>query len=177
MGTIRAAVDGEQRTWHALEAMIEGKRETSVLWMEEEEEDGTRTVIVGGYDRPDVPFDTFERDPESGMVTSYGDFEGGILVLNFDVPPGASAPLSFSASEGDEPSIVLMPSVTEPGVMFSLEGGSIHVETLDFDRGRFTGTFEAEMRTMDGSGTVEITDGTFEVEGGRSLEAITSGGP
>lgn len=174
IGTLRATVDGEQRTWYALQATVDGQREPSVMWMDGG--DGARSVVVGGYDRVDVPFDTFRRDPESGLVTSFGDFEGGVLVLNFDVPAGADAPLEFSPEGSDDPSVVLVPSVTDYGAMFALESGSIRLETLDFERGRFTGTFEAELATMDGSRTVRITDGTFEVEGGRPAEEIVPGG-
>ena len=167
LGTIRATVEGEERTWHVLEATIDGKLEPGAFW--KEMEDGSRLVAIGGYDQADVPFETFERDPESGMVTSFGEYDGGLFTVTFEIREGGGAPMSFAA--GVNASVILVPGL-DYGSALSLESGHVEIETVDWGSGRFEGSFEGELESMDGSKTARVTDGTFEVRGGRSIDEV-----
>jgi len=171
VGTIKASIDGVAKTWYALEGMVGGQLEPGAMWLDMSE--GRRIVAVGGYDRLDVPFEEFKRNPQSGMVISYGGFTGDLVTVSFPVAADARAPLSFTVTPGHEASVVYVPAMDFDG-MFSLHSGRIQVETIDWKDGRFSGTFEGELKSADGTRTARITDGSFEVRGARSLAEIRS---
>lgn len=164
LGTIRATVDGEERTWYVVQGSSRGRPYSSAMWFETE---GERLITVGGYDTDSPPLDTFEFDIASGEI-SFGDYRGSSMVLLVGVFEGSSTARIEIPS--DRPFTVgYMPVVSDDMLTgtYMIATGAIEVIEASFDgneasvRGAFRGTLEK----MDGSGGVEVEDGRFEASG------------
>jgi hypothetical protein len=165
LGTLRATVDGSPRTWHVVSGRSGGRPYASGIWMEVEP--GRRALVVGGFDTASPPLDSFTWDTR-GMPTSYGEYTGSTLALNLTV--GAD-PLPFRLVFPPEtPPAVLYatrPTLKSLDTTYGIETGAVDVTAVSIANGlaNVTGTFSGTFKQMVGDGTVQITDGAFDVSG------------
>jgi len=164
-GTITATVDGTERTWYVLRAKEwKGKGDNSALFMESKRSPGSGRLVVAGYDRKDVPFDTFERD-DDGNVISYGAFKGQILIIAFPLEAGQDHYSSPVSPSGSTPSLLLASS-TDPSAMLSCVRGQLDVQPLEIavdGQARVEGRFACTFETTDGQRSLAVTQGRFTV--------------
>jgi hypothetical protein len=176
LGTIEATVDGERRTWYVVSEASAGRRFASGMWLGDDP--GDRMVMVGGFDTPDPPIDTFER-AEDGTPLSYGDYQGSVLTLHVSEAAGP-----FPVSIAFAPDGLGVPGAgalyqhraTVEDIMESthwLVEGRIDVETLTIETGgaRIAGTFSGTFRSQ-GLGDTRLTDGRFDVRGLPNVEEL-----
>lgn len=173
-GTIEATVDGRRITWYSVSGESGGRSYSSSSWMELS--NGVRVVAVGGFATDDPPLESFEWDA-SGMPASYGDYDGPIIGIAIQL---AGQESSFTLSFPDADGITAMtyqPTATLQNVMattFMVSEGTLSVSSIEVSGGlaNARGTFSGTFRTMQGDGSVEITDGAFDLEGIPSVETI-----
>lgn len=164
VGTFHGVVDGDERTWYAVAGEVDGRTESSAVWIPLSDEE--RMVSLEGFDDPDVPIATFEFDLARGKVST-GDYEGSLLGIVFRFAPG-----DFETTvRAPDASVFYLPEVPEGDLdyasMYAMQEGVLDVVLIDVSDdgiGRFEGTFSGTLRTMDGGDSMEIADGRFEVE-------------
>lgn len=163
LGTIRANVDGEPRTWYVVAGEAADGPYASGTWLEWSED--SYMLSLGGLDSEDPPIGTFHRGGEAGAM-SMGDYDGGGLTLTAQLDP-SDAPATFTVPEDALAGAVFAPvldmaDMTNALVMVS---GTVEVAEVEISgttlraRGTFSGTFEP----MGGGGAVVFTDGSFDV--------------
>lgn len=176
LGTIRATVDGEARTWYVVAGEAADGPYASGTWMEWSE--GVYMLTLGGLDSEDAPIGTFHRGGESGAM-SMGDYGGGALTVTAQLG-SSDAPATFTVPDDEQLAgavfapVVDMEDMTNALLMVS---GTVQVTELETSgttldaRGTFSGTFER----MEGGDAVVFTDGSFEVRGLPHADEIQPG--
>jgi hypothetical protein len=176
LGTIEATVDGQATQWYVISGSTGGRPYASGLWMGADE--GERQIAAGGFDTPDPPLDTFERD-EGGTAVSYGDYRGSVLSVVVSEALGAAPfEVRFGPDQDvSEASVFYQPVATLDDVMnntYWLANGSLAVTALAIagDVAHLAGTFSGTFRSLGTGEAVEIRDGRFDIRDLPSLEAI-----
>ena len=162
LGTIRATVDGEQRTWYVVQGSSRGRPYASAIWFEDGD---VRLVSVGGYDTDSPPLDTFEFDTASGEV-SFGDYQGSGMQILVSVSEGSSTVRVEIPSEPGLFWVGYIP-VASFDVIYGMTTGSIEVTEASFDGSQASvrGTFSGTLEKSDGSGSIQVENGSFEASG------------
>lgn len=170
IGTIEATLDGEARLWYVVSGETDGKRQPGALWMEVGE--GERMGVVGGYDTEDVDFSSIEM--QGGFPVSLGSYQGSMISIGFPIPEGdATGSWTLPGSEASVTYLADANAMDFADALILAEGV---VETTRIETDgtcRFEGRFSGTLRSMDGAEAplqptadgVELTDGSFEVEG------------
>jgi hypothetical protein len=164
-GTITGTADGAARTWYVLRAKEwKGKGDNSALFMENKRRPGAGRLVVAGYDREDVPFETFERDAD-GNVISYGAYKGEMLIISFSLEPGQAHYSSAVSPSGSTPSLLLASSY-DPTAMLTCVDGQLDVGPLEMatsGQARVEGRFTCRFESGDGRRSLSVTRGRFTV--------------
>lgn len=165
LGTIHANLDGVARTWYVVAGDVRGEPYTSGMFIPV---DGGTMVSLGGFDTAEPPMESFRVDVAGGDI-SLGDYEGSAFSLMISVPEGqASARAELGDDMAGNATLAYMPRASMEDVMagtlFS-QSGSIEVEEARFGDtdGTLRGRFSGEIARMDGSESIAVTDGRFEV--------------
>lgn len=166
LGTIHANLDGVARTWYVVEGDVGGEPYASGMFIPV---DGGTMVSLGGFDTAEPPMESFRVDVAGGGI-SLGDYEGSAFSLMITVPEGqTSARAGLGDGMAGDGTLAYQPRASMEDVMagtlFS-QSGSIEVADARFGdmKGTLTGTFSGEIARMDGSESITVTDGRFEVE-------------
>lgn len=171
IGTVEATLDGDARLWHVVSGETDGQRQPGAMWMEMGE--GKRMGVVGGYDTEDIDFSSIEL--QGGFPVSLGSYQGSMISISFPISggeatgswpvPGSEANVTYVADANAmdfQDALVLAEGVVE----------TTRVETEGTCR--FEGRFSGTLRSMGGAEPtgegVEVTGGTFEVEGCERLD-------
>lgn len=163
LGTIRATVDGEPRTWYVVDGRTAGRRYASAMWMPVS--DDQRMLAVGGFDSRRPPLHTFENDIAAGRV-SFGDYDGSVMSLIVSVPNDAGSLRVDLPEPGSATTLIFMPvATTDPAGTYMASSGSLELDRVSFQNGtaRLEGRFEGLFQTRDGAGPIRIEEGRFEV--------------
>lgn len=173
IGTIRATLGGEERTWYVLAATVDGEQKPSAIWTIPDEGSDERMALIGGYDTEDVPFETFEGAPDQVQSNfGTGEYEGSLLNISFAFSPGeSSASFGFPGADAN---VVYVSDVSLDALtgMYSLEEGELAVTTIDAQRdgARFAGSFSGTLTAMDQSRSIQVIDGRFEITDAAYME-------
>jgi len=179
LGTIEARLNGDARTWYVVAGDTRDPRRSAGSWYEPRP--GERLIAIAGFDTATPPLQSFTRDA-SGRWTSYGDYDGSLFTMIFNVgsdpqprretfPPKGQHTVVYVAQAGKL-------NLSKPGVdiksmlaaMHDLQTGTLNVTAIGFDgdrafiEGTFSGTLEAP-----GGNRMTVTDGKFQA---RSLPKL-----
>lgn len=164
-GTLRATIDGTARTWHVVSGTSQGRRYASGVWIDVTPD--RKVVAIGGFDTATPPLDSFTWGPNN-MPTSYGDYAGSTLLINLNIQ-GAPAPFRLLFPPEPTPAVMYSTKATLNSLdtTFAIEKGTVDVTAISVAGGLVsaTGTFSGTLARMTGEGTVEVTDGSFNVSG------------
>ncbi|HET9581372.1 MAG TPA: hypothetical protein VFP76_00965 [Gemmatimonadota bacterium] len=162
IGTIRASIDGSERTWFVLEARGRGGPESSAFWYEPEP--GASRAMITGYDSPDVTFQDL-----GAADRPLGDYDGSGITLVIDFRP-EEGPKTVRFPVDQQTNVLYMPVMAggEGSALFQFVEGELDVTSLHAPRsgaGTSRGTFSGTMRDLFGSDrSLVVTGGRFEVE-------------
>ncbi len=166
LGTIEATVDGEALTWYVVSGTLDGQPYASGMWMGEA---GERVIVAGGFDTPNPPLDTFERDA-NGMPVSYGDYQGPVMTINLSEAVGPAS-LRFPSDQiGSGAGASYQRRATLENIIdatYWLAEGVMDVTSLAIEDGsaRMEGTFSGTFSSTGTGESVRVTDGRFAIRG------------
>lgn len=173
-GTIEATIGGERMTFYSISGASGGRPYSSSTWMEMPS--GGRMVAMGGFATPEPPLDAFQWDAD-GMPSSYGSYDGPVFGIGIPVS-GEETSFTITFPGGGAGAILsYQPTASLEDVMgttYMMQTGTVSVTDIGVSGGvaHATGTFAGTFRLMAGEGSVEITDGSFSVEGVPGIEAL-----
>jgi hypothetical protein len=177
LGTIEAVLDGEPRVWHVVRGEASDGPYASGVWFQLP--DGPVAVVLGGFDSPDPPIETFSRGG-GGAQASVGDYRGSSLSLQVQLSAEAG-PAGFALPADEGRAMVVFTPVFDAEDMSGLRAmASGEVEVLEASRTgeemSLRGTFSGRLEPMGAGEPVTVTEGRFEVRGIPSAESIQPGG-
>ena len=159
IGTIKARLDGEILTWYVLQP--EGDSQVSSMWMARGPDSGQ--AVISGYETKKI---SFKMDPLTGVMVASGI--GSAITISFRFPIGATDVDHRLPAMGDDPAaVMLQPAIGDYENMLGFDEGRVHVSTIDASKdgkqASFAGSISGSLRSINGSSSIELTEGEFEV--------------
>lgn len=183
LGTIHATLDGQPRTWYAVEGHARTGPYSSAVWREGAND---RTIVsISTFDTDSPPVETFNVDVRQGRF-SLGHYEGSSIVVTVPLPAN-TGPVTFAfPSEGSSAvSVSYLPNAAsvvtgiDMTAFFSLAEGTITVVQGHRSDGlvQIRGTFSGILQSLEGPNRIRVTDGRFDVGGVPAAKALSASGP
>lgn len=172
LGTIEARLDGEARTWYVVTGDTRDPKRSAGSWYEPGP--GERLIAIAGFDTETPPLQSFTRDA-SGRWTSYGDYDGSLFTMIFNVGPDPQPRRETFPPKGQHTIVYVAHAgkldLSKPGVdiagmlaaMHDLQTGTLNVTAIRFDgdRASLEGTFSGTLEAPSGD-RITVTDGRFQ---------------
>lgn len=174
LGTIHATIDGDARTWYVVAGQASDGPWASGAWLERQ--GGGHLITFGGLDDEVLPIETFSRGGGNPGQMSMGDYHGSSLTMAVTVDL-TSLPLQVALPDDEaQATVIYLPVVdmSDMSGMLAMRSGQVAVEEADMADGkvRIRGTFSGTFEPMQGGDGVEISDGSFDIEGLPNVKEI-----
>jgi hypothetical protein len=164
VGTVEATIDGREGYWYVIASGSSSDDEKSTsMWMDRGS--GFGLAMISGFDSQTV---TFRRRADAAGLEPVS---GTVLAISFLFSRNDSERTIVFPTEPSDPStVVFQPEAGNYQDLYALEEGEMvvtKIETVDPGVYRFEGSFTGRFLPLQGTDSVEVTDGSFVIEEAR----------